>query len=341
VNDLSYLDRADYKWMNANVGRQWTTPTRWYRNIFTSVGGQQQFNYDGDRTDLQAQAYYGMQFPSYWNLRTFVIRHPTVYDDRLTRGGPVVMRNGYDLGYVEVSTDARQRAVYDISVQTSRGIDAETHGFTVQPGLALKPVANVFISLSPSFNADEDAAQYVTTVDDPTATAFYGHRYVFGYIKTRTLSLDTRVNWTFTPDLTLQLYAQPFIASGAYSRFREFAAPRTVTKVEYGTTGVDTISYAPPTTPGAAGQYTVDPDRGGPAPAFTFANPDFTYRSLIGNAVLRWEYRPGSTLYFVWTQQRTGSDESGTFDVNRQRVALFRDRPTNVFQVKVNYWMGR
>ncbi len=338
VNDLAYLDRADYKWMNVNVGRQWTTPGRWYRSMSATVGGQQQFNYDGDRTDEQAQIYYGLQLPNYWNVRTFAIHHPTVDDDRLTRGGPVVRRTGYDFGAFEVSTDARQRAVFDLSFETAHGIDARTHSFTFQPGVAFKPAANVFVSLSPSYNADEDAAQYVTTVSDPTATAFYGNRYVFGFIKTKTVSLNTRVNWTFTPNLTLQLFAQPFIASGAYSSFREFAKPRTVKKVVYGE-DVGAISYA--AKPGGSGTYTVDPDGAGPASSFTFSNPDFTYRSLRGNAVLRWEYRPGSTVFFVWTQERTGSDAVGTFDFNRARTVLFRDRPTNIFQIKVNYWLGR
>jgi hypothetical protein len=158
-------------------------------------------------------------------------------------------------------------------------------------------------------------------------------------VRARTLSLDTRVNWTFTPDRTLQLYAQPFIASGAYLNFREFATPRSVNKVVYGT-DVGTINYAP-VPEGAGGTYTVDPDGAGPASSFSFANPDFTVRSFIGNAVLRWEYRPGSTVYFVWTQQRSGYDAVGAFDFTTQRTALFRDRPTNVFQVKVNYWVGR
>ena len=339
TNDLSYLDRADYKWMNANVARQWTQPTTWYRNISVLAGGQQQFNYDGDRTDLQAQTFASVELPSYWNVRAFAINHPSVYDDRLTRGGPVVRRTGFNYASAGVSTDARKSAVYDISVQGSSGIDANTHSISIQPGIALKPAANVFVSLSPSFRANEDAAQFVEAVSDPTATAFYGKRYVFGFLKARTLSLDTRVNWTFTPDLTLQLYAQPFIASGAYSRFREFTAPRTVQKVEYGV-DIGTISYAAPTA-SAPGRYTVDPDGTGAAAPFAFANPDFTVRSFIGNAVLRWEYRPGSTVYFVWTQQRTGSDAVGAFDFTTQRVALFRDRPTNVFQVKMNYWVGR
>ena len=54
-----------------------------------------------------------------------------------------------------------------------------------------------------------------------------------------------------------------------------------------------------------------------------------------------WEYRPGSTVFFVWTQSRTGFDTNGNFDFSGQKSAIFRDRPTNVFQVKVNYWIGR
>src|SRR6266566_3618718 len=184
VNDLSFLSRADYRWMNANVGRQWSTPGSWYRNAVILGGGQQQFNYDGDKTDAQTQIYFGSQFLNYWNLRSFVIHHPTVLDDRLTRGGPVVMRTGYNFTEVEVSTDARQRAVFDIAVQFAKGIDSDTHTFILQPGVALKPAANVFVSLTPSFIADESPAQYVTTVADPTAASFFGDRYVFAFIKT-------------------------------------------------------------------------------------------------------------------------------------------------------------
>ena len=339
VNDLSFLGRADYKWMNANIGRQWVTPGSWYREIAWLMGGQQQFNYDGDRTDLQAQVYYETTFPNYWKVRSFVLYHPSVLDDRLTRGGPVVMQTGYKFGQLEVSTDARRGAVFDLSVEGARGIDSDTHTLILRPGVALKPASNVFISLSPSFAADEDAAQYVTAIADPTASSFYGKRYVFAFIKTRTLSLDTRVNWTFNPGLTLQLFAQPFIASGAYSSFREFAAPRTFRKLIYGK-DIGTISRTAATA-SAVATYTADPDGAGPAAPFSFSDPDFTFRSLIGNAVLRWEYRPGSTVYFVWTQNRTGSDTNGNFDFARQRTAIFRDRPTNVFQVKVNYWLGR
>ena len=339
VNDLSFLDRADYKWMNGNVGYSWNTPGRWYRSALILGGGQQQFNYDGDRTDEQGQTFAQVEFLNYWRLRTFYIYHPAVADDRLTRGGPVVMRSGYKVGMVQVSTDPRGRAVFNISVQGGPGVGGPTHQLSISPGVALKPASNIFISLTPSFNSDEDDAQYVTRQADPTATSFYGNRYVFAYLKSKTWSLDTRVNWTFTPNLTLQLYAQPYFSTGDYSSFREFAAPRTLSKVVYGK-DAGSIIRAPATSSSGA-TYTVDPDGAGAALPFSFGDPNFAYRSLIGNAVIRWEYRPGSTVFFVWTQNRAGTDAVGNFDFTRDRIALFRDRPTNVFQIKMNYWFGR
>ncbi|MFN8580340.1 MAG: DUF5916 domain-containing protein [Gemmatimonadaceae bacterium] len=335
VNDAAYLDRADYRWMSANLVRQWTTPGRWYRSIFSSVGGQQQFNFDGVRNDLQVQSYLGIELPNYWNIRSFVIHHPAVFDDRLTRGGPIVKRAGYNFVHGQISTDARRRAVFDLSVERASGIEDPVHELTIQPGVALKPASNVFVQLSPSFQRSESAAQYVTAIPDPTATAFGGTRYVFAFTTTRTLSLDTRVNWTFAPDVTLQLFAQPFFASGDYQRFREFAAPRSIVKRDY---GIDIGTIARNTTTRV---YTVDPDGPGPAAAFDLDDPNFSARSLRGTAVLRWEYRPGSTIYFAWTQQRSGSGPQGDLDFGRDRIALFRDRPENVFLIKATYWLGR
>jgi len=245
----------------------------------------------------------------------------------------VVKRTGYDFGHLQVSTDPRQSAVFDFSLELARGVDSPTHTLILSPGVALKPAASVFVQLSPSYVVDEDAAQYVKTVKDPTAAAFGGNRYVFSFIKTYTVSFDTRVNWTLKPDLTLQLFAQPFFASGDYTGFREFAAPRTIRKLEYGR-DIGTISKTGST-------YTVDPDDTGPAAPFTIDDPNFSFRSLRGTAVLRYEYRPGSTLYFVWTQQRAGSSAFGDFDFSRDNSALWRDRPDNVFLIKATYWLGR
>ena len=335
VNDASYVDRTGYRWMNGNIARQWVKPTRWYRNIFASTGSNQEFNWDGLRDFQDLTAYFGMELPNYWRIRTFVIHNAAVDDDRLTRGGPVTKRDGYNFAHLQLSTDPRRLAVFDLTTNFARGLHDGTRMQQLQPGIALKPMPSLYVQLAPSYNMSENATQYVMTVTDPTAAAFGGKRYVFGFIRTHTLSLETRVNWTFTPALTLQLYAQPFFASGDYLRFREFAAPRTLRMLDYGR-DVGTVQRS------VTGSYLIDPDGGaGPAAAFSFGNPNFAARSLRGTAVLRWEYRPGSTVYFAWTQQRAGVGPEGSLDFGRDQSALWRDPADNVFMIKVNYWLGR
>jgi hypothetical protein len=171
--------------------------------------------------------------------------------------------------------------------------------------------------------------------DADTPAGFGGTRYVFAKLEQKTFAMDTRVNATFTPNLTLQLFAQPFLASGHYTNFKEFTKPKSDNMLMYGKGNGSTIVK------NADGSFTIDPDGTGVAAPFDVGNPDFNFRSLRGTAVMRWEYRPGSTLYFVWTQVREGSDAFGDFEFSRDRSALFRDRPSNVFQIKATYWLGR
>jgi hypothetical protein len=343
ANDLGVLFRSDYKWMLGNLVRQWTTPGSWYRSIWTNVGAQQQVNYEGDRNDMDYHVYWQATFKNYMNFSIFGLWHPSYYDERLTRGGPTVIHYGYNLYSANFGTDSRSRMVGQLQVQYSTPVDNTEGGrLAFYPTVTFKPSSRILVSLSPSFDHDLTAQQYATAITDASAPAgFAGTRYVFGRLEQRTFSVDTRTNVTFTPNLTLQLFAQPFLASGKYSSFKEFAEPKSRRMIFYGRdNGSTVITNRDPD--GAITGYTVDPDGpAGSSPAFTFGNQDFNIRSLRGTGVLRWEYRPGSTLYFVWTQIREGFDQFGDFNFSRDRSALFRDRPTNVFQVKATYWLGR
>jgi hypothetical protein len=205
----------------------------------------------------------------------------------------------------------------------------------------VKPASNLQISLGPSYSHTRNTQQYVLRRDDPTATHFYGQRVLFAELNQNTVSMNTRLNWTFTPTLTLQLFAQPFMFAGRYSRFKEFTGVRTTHTREYGR-DFGSICFD-----AASNRYTADPNGncgvagGASAQAITFRNPDLNVRSLRGNAVLRWEYRPGSTLFFVWQQQRSGAESFGDFSFGRDANAIFRERPDNVFVIKASYWIGR
>jgi hypothetical protein len=343
TNDMGVLGRADYKLTLINVFRQWTTPGSWYRNLYTIWGTQQQVNYEGDRDDMDYHAWVQATFNNYMNFSSFVLLHPSTYDERLTRGGPTVIHYGFNMLSTNFGTDSRARVVGNVQVQYIRPVD-NTEGGRVAyfPSVTLKPSSRLLLSFSPSLDLDNTAQQYVTAVTDGTVSRqFAGTRYVFGRIQQKTFSMDTRANVTFTPNLTLEMFAQPFLASGKYSSFKEFAEVKSRHMNLFGRDNGSTVVTNRDPQTGALTGYTIDPDGGGPAPPFTFSNPDFNLRALRGTGVLRWEYRPGSTLYFVWTQERDGFDQFGDFNFSRDRSALFRDRPTNIFQIKGTYWVGR
>ena len=134
-----------------------------------------------------------------------------------------------------------------------------------------------------------------------------------------------------TPSLTLQVYAQPFVATGEYDRFAALSAPRTFDFLPYGQ-GTSTLDLDD-------GVYTADADGPGPAPSIRFSDPDFRVRSLRSNVVLRWEYLPGSTLFFVWSQDRADRSRDADFDGIGDLGRLFSDPMRNVFLIKASYWL--
>jgi Domain of unknown function (DUF5916)/Carbohydrate family 9 binding domain-like len=338
TNDYAFQQRADYIWFNGNVGRQWTKPTSWYRSMFTIVGGQEQHNFEGDRTQEQLQAYWSETTPQFWQVTVFGIHRPSVVDDKALRGGPAVIAPRSEYAEFDISSDSRTKLIGNASI--NRYWDA-AGGLspTVSFSATYRPVSNVSVSIGPSWNAGRTPTQYVTAVADTTAKAFYGTRYVVSTLKQRTLTLDTRLNVTFSPTMTLELYMQPFFASGHYYDFKEYIAPRTTQTAVYGRDR-GTIAVVRDTT-GQIASYTIDPDGLGPASAFSVANPDFTEQSLRGNAVFRWEYRPGSVLYVAWTQSRLADQAFGDLEFGRDRSALLATRPDNILLVKASWWMPR
>jgi hypothetical protein len=178
---------------------------------------------------------------------------------------------------------------------------------------------------------DTEFAQWVDVFPDPTAAHTYGNRYVFGEMDYTEFSASVRVNWTFTPNLSLQLYAQPLASKAEFTNFKELAEPKTYDFNRYGD-GSSAIEKVD-------GSYTVDPDGSGPAQSFTFDDPNFNIRSLRINAVLRWEYMPGSALYLVWTQNRFNDHYQNDFQLNSAMTSLWDQTADNIIMAKLTYWM--
>jgi hypothetical protein len=196
-----------------------------------------------------------------------------------------------------------------------------------------RPSASLEVLFSPNVNVQRLPVQWVSAFTDPAATATYGSRYVFANFHQNEISLETRINYVLSPKMSLQVYMQPLVSVGDYQNFKELARARAYDFTRF---GIDRGSLA---YDAAAGQYIVDPGDGG-AP-FEFSNPDFNLKSLRLNAIFRWEWRPGSAMYFVWTQQRHDVGRPGQFAFGRDLRTLFGARPDDVILFKIAYWFNR
>jgi hypothetical protein len=206
----------------------------------------------------------------------------------------------------------------------------------VEPELQLRPTSAIRIGFEPGWTRARSMAFYVTQRQDVTATTTYGGRYLFAQLDQTEVDLTVRMDIALSPRLSVQLWAQPYIASGDYAGFKELARPASFDFLRYGIDSGSTISFDEETN-----RYTVDPDGDGEAPPITFENPDFLFRSLRSNLVLRWEYVRGSTLFVVWNHGRGGGSTEPSFQLGEQLGNLWDDDGQNTFLVKVNYWLSR
>ena len=199
------------------------------------------------------------------------------------------------------------------------------------------------MSVKPQFTKETNGDQYVTATDvlpfDPT----FGRRYIFADLDRKSFSMETRLDVSFTPDLTLQLFAQPLISSVDYVSYKQLLAPETFDfeTFQAGTfsaSGEDVLCQGGKICQNGDTQH-LDFDGDGVADS-SFSDRDFIQRSLVGNAVLRWEYRPGSTIFLVWQRRQLGREDIGDFDLGRDVGALFDAPSDDRFIVKVNYWLG-
>ncbi len=296
----------------------------WNVNLFT----QRNYDFGGHKIGEQRVILIaGAQFLNYWNTFFQLSVNPKRWSKDLTRGGPLVLLPPTTWGEIGIDSDNRKPLVVSLYHYFSNS-ESGTKDRSISLEFRWKPSSNFSISLQPAYSTSYDVAQWVTGVDDELMTDTYGRRYVFGTIDQKTISSSIRLNWIFSPKLSLQAYIQPFIAVGTYNDFKELAQSRSFDFNHFGQGG-SSISYSEPDE-----LYTVDPDGQGAAPAFTFDNPDFNYKSLRGTIVLRWEYNAGSTFYLVWTQNRSDYANPGNFRLGRDFGNLLRAPGHNIFMIK-------
>ena len=282
-------------------------------------------------------------FRNYWGVSAGFAYDPENFDSEVTRGGPLMLDPAAWSFLLRGNTDRRKKFSFEPSFSMNNGA---AMGWAWRGGtrVSYRPSSRVQIEAEPSYSSQPDAAQYVATTGHVGYAPTYGRRYLFAELDRRTFSLPTRLNLTFSRSLTLQLFAQPLLSVGDFTAYKQLARAESFDfdRFEEGVAAPEpgAASCVGGRTCRSGDRRLVDFDGDGETD-FSFRERDFRIRSLRGNAVARWEYRPGSTLFFVWQQRRSYQDlEANTFRLGGEALDLLTDRPTNVFIIKANYWLS-
>jgi hypothetical protein len=330
-SDAGFNFNADRAGMHAVYTYNNPGLTRVARRRNFSLAKWYTWNFGRELQGDGVHAFGQLQFRNYWGIAGGGFTSAAIQDDRATRGGPLMIRPAYSGGFLAFESDGRKRVALSGEGEVASGEDG---GSTIDLELRVRyrPAAALEISIGPEVTRNRFPAQYVDTFVDPVAASTYGSRYVFAALDQREISVETRASWVFSPKMSLQVYMQPLVSVGDYAGFKELAQPRTYTFNQYGQDG--TLTYDP-----AAREYTVVPGDGG-AP-FTFGDPDFNIKSLRLNAIFRWEFRPGSAMYLVWTEGRLDDTRPGVFAFPHDFGRVFAAPADDVILFKIAYWFSR
>ncbi|HEY3279682.1 MAG TPA: DUF5916 domain-containing protein, partial [Gemmatimonadales bacterium] len=326
-NDAGRLGNADGRYGFAGLRYRQTKPRGKFQNYGASIFSGTEFDFGGDRQYLYIEPAVDLTFRNFWTLNTYFDFWPRAFDHSATRGGPT-MATAQSWNYVvRLGSSFGAKTSWNARVYYGEDeLGGET--YRLSGGLSIRPSTRFQLSATPNYLREIRPRQYITTLVDTVSSPGDSSRYVFSRIDQSTFSLQLRANYTLGPDLTLEIYAEPFAASGRYYGLGELAQPRTFRLREYGTGGTTSTRLA-------NGDYAVSDG------VFqdTIPNPDFNRLSLRSNVVLRWEWRPGSTFFLVWAQNRGANDQRGQLVGFRELWDSFGARGDNFLAIKVSYWI--
>lgn len=314
INDLGFLLQADQQSWSNWAGLRFNEPNGVYQRLNWNFNWWQRWSIAGLPTERAANTNLHMQVNSRWWVHAggTVGQLGSTFCDRCARGGPALRQDRYLAPWMGIEGDQRKALVPYMWINYNRGDGGRSRRINLNPQLDYKVSSRFTTSLSLDWTRNRDDSQFFGTfVDSVTSVA----SYTFAHLEQTTVGLTWRLDYTFTPTTSLQLYAQPFISKGTYSRVRELSATPRASRYE--------DRFQPVTDPDIAG------------------NPGgFNYKQFNSNAVFRWEYRPGSTLFLVWSQGRTDNTGlEGNRNFGGDLKDLFSLPAQNTFLVKMSYWL--
>ena len=330
LNDVGFNRTADMVSQSLSLDYVVTDPFSIFRSLEISLRQGNYWNLGGYYLSSDLMSSGQIQFKNLWRTHFVVRREFEGLSTRKLRGGPAFLDAGTWSPNLGIFTDNSKKIYFRFSFESQFSDDDISRNYELSPGITFRVTNNIELNSSLNYNLEKENLQYVENIE-----LIDGFRYVMAYLDRKTVGLTLRADIGISPDLTIQYYGSPYISSGQYSDFKHITDSRASDYFDrYHPYTGNEISYN-----GDDNMYYIDETKDGTAD-YSFENPDFNFRQFRSNLVARWEYRPGSVLYLVWTHSRTSyeNETNPSFAYNFNN--LWDVYPTNVFLVKLNYWFS-
>ncbi len=331
TNDLGYIREADQilsvLWAGYN---QWE-PKWIYRRYNINFDIYSVWNFGGNHTGTGVEWNASMGLKNFWNIWTGGNLSGSSLSTGMLRGGPMMEVPGSLNGRIGFSSDNRKKMVFDLYINAYKGFENYSNNFNTGIEFSFKPTNYLVLSFNPGFSKSFSELQYVTREEVNSED-----KYIFASIDRKTISTSFRVNLNLSPNLSFQYWGQPFVATGRYYDHKYILEPMAVEyKNRFRTYSNQQISLD-------GDQYNIDEDVSGTTD-YSFGKRDFNVQEFLSNLVVRWEYNPGSSVFLVWSQTRSYSNDSGNMHLFDDLGDLFNkdnNTPHNVFLIKFSYRFG-
>lgn len=330
LNDLGFLTSTDEIFQIFWMGYRFNEPFSIFRRASINMNQWSGWDFGGNHQMLGVNINGHAEFTNLWNLGFFVSTDADVLSNATLRGGPSIILPGDFSTSLFLSTSSRKKLEAELELHYQLGYEDSGSRYGLEFGLGYKPISNLNISITPEFSYRQWELQYVEQQHFNT-----NDRYIFGAIDQKTLSMSIRLDLILTPELTIQFWGQPFIASGDYNEFKYIRDPKADHfRDRYHMYDASELSYD-----ATEDMYNIAESESGLT--YEFENPDFNIKEFLANLVFRWEYRPGSFIYLVWSQSRSGFDPYGAFQLDKNINDIWDIHPTDAILLKLSYRIGR
>ncbi|HEX7123383.1 MAG TPA: DUF5916 domain-containing protein [Gemmatimonadaceae bacterium] len=311
INDVGFMTNVNSMGWSNWFAFVFQEPALFYRRLQINFNQWNGFFVDGTNTGVGGNVNANVTFRNMWFMYAGIGGERASYCGTCLRGGPALREDGNLNSWFGFSGDSRKPINPGMDMNYNRRDGGRSYSYGIGPFVNLRLSSRFSGAVGMTYQRNVDDRQWLGNFGDIGADTTH---YTVAHLQQKTLSLTTRLNFTATPNLSVQFYGQPFVSAGNYSDWREVADPHS-------------RGYATRFRP-----FTLNSDPSG---------EDFNVKQFRSNLVVRWEYRPGSTLFVVWQQGREQYEiDRGRFRGMEDYRNLFGAHPRNTFLIKASYWLG-